>query len=86
MTETGTNQDDSRTLLMRRTAEMAAIFMVGDGMLGLLQPKRHVALWQSDVAPAALVRFFDGKPGLRRAYGLLQLSAGLALASRQRRR
>jgi hypothetical protein len=48
MTETDLKQDDTRTLLMRRTAEMAAIFMVGDGML--------------------------------------QLSAGLALAARQRRR
>ena len=81
-----TDKDDTTALLTKRTTEMAAIFMIGDGLLGILQPERHVALWQSEVAPAALVRFFDGKPGLRRAYGVVQLGAGLALAAAQRRR
>jgi len=35
---------------LRRSGEMAAVFMIGDGLLGLLQPKRHVELWQSDVS------------------------------------
>jgi hypothetical protein len=67
---------------IRRTAEMAAIFMIGDGLLGLMQPKRHVELWRSDVAAVdRLVRPFAGHPGRRRLYGALQLGAGLALAS-----
>lgn len=37
-------------LAAARFAEMAAIFMIGDGLLGLLQPRRHVALWRSDMA------------------------------------
>lgn len=62
---------------------MAAIFMIGDGVLGLCQPTRHVALWRSRNAPAdLLVRAFAGRPRWRRAYGLLQLSAGIALAAR----
>lgn len=72
-------------LALKRTAEMAAVFMIGDGLLGLVQPRRHVDLWRSDVAVAdALVRPFGNHPGRRRAYGLLQLGAGLLLASRLR--
>jgi hypothetical protein len=72
---------------LKRAAEMAAVFMIGDGMLGLLQPKRHVKLWRSEVgAVDMLVRPFAGKPALRRGYGALQLGAGILLASRLKRR
>lgn len=72
---------------IRRSAEMAAVFMIGDGLLGLLQPRRHVDLWRSDVSAVdALVRPFAGRPTRRRAYGLLQIGAGLALALALRRR
>ncbi len=68
---------------LRRSGEMAAVFMIGDGLLGLLQPSRHVDLWRSDTkAVDLLVRNFVGKPTRRRWYGALQLAAGLALASR----
>lgn len=71
--------------LGNRAAEMAATFMIGDGLLGLLQPRRHVALWQDDAGGAELlVRPFVDKPGRRRVYALLQIAAGLALAARQR--
>ncbi|WP_433910684.1 hypothetical protein [Sphingomonas yabuuchiae] len=76
--------EDDRNLQvgLRRTAEMAAVFMIGDGLLGLLQPRRHVDLWRSDVAAVdILVRPFADHPRRRRIYGLLQLGAGLALAS-----
>ncbi|MGJ3626220.1 hypothetical protein AB5I41_03330 [Sphingomonas sp. MMS24-JH45] len=72
---------------LRRSAEMAAVFMIGDGLLGLLRPRRHVALWESDVAAVdALVRPFVGHPGRRRAYGLVQMGAGLVLAAAVTRR
>lgn len=72
----------STSLNLRRTAEMAAIFMVGDGLIGLLQPRRHVDLWRSE-QPALdrLVRPFAGKPGRRRLYGAVQIAGGLLLAS-----
>lgn len=70
---------------IRRSAEMAAVFMIGDGVLGLLQPQRHVTLWRSRVAAVdSLVRPFDGKPGRRRLYGLAQIAGGVALAAWQR--
>jgi hypothetical protein len=72
---------------IRRAAEMAAVFMIGDGLLGLFQPTRHVDLWRSDVAAVdLLVRPFGGHPGRRRLYGLVQAAAGFALASRLRTR
>jgi len=71
---------------LRRAGEMAAVFMIGDGLLGAMQPRRHVRLWRSEVAAVdVLVRGFDGRPGLRRLYGLAQLAAGVLLASRLRR-
>lgn len=72
---------------LRRSGEMAAVFMIGDGLLGLLQPRRHVDLWRSDVgAVDALVRPFAHHPARRRAYGLVQIGAGVILASMLRRR
>ena len=72
-------------LAAKRTAEMAAIFMIGDGILGLLQPRRHVALWRSDVPAAdALVEPFADRPARRRGYGLIQIAGGLWLATRLR--
>ena len=70
---------------LNRTAEMAAVFMIGDGILGLLQPDRHIALWRSEIgAVDTLVRPFAGRPGRRRLYGLLQIAGGIALAARQK--
>ena len=78
--------EDALDVALKRTAEMAATFMIGDGLLGLFQPERHVRLWRSEVgAVDALVRPFADRPGRRRAYGLLQLGAGLLLASRLHR-
>ena len=77
---------DAARLAVRRTAEMAAVFMIGDGLLGLTHPARHVDLWRSDVAAVdLLIRPFKDRPGRRRAYGLVQIAAGLVLAARLRR-
>ena len=74
-----------RQVLVRRTAEMAAVFMIGDGLLGLTQPSRHVDLWRSRFKSIdLLVRPFGSKPRRRRLYGALQLAAGIALASQLR--
>ena len=79
--------DDPGALAWKRAGEMAAVFMIGDGALGLLQPELHVALWRTPVAPVdALVRPFAGRPGWRRGYGVAQIAAGLALAAVLRRR
>ena len=81
---TGVNDAESNlTVGLKRAGEMAALFMIGDGALGLLQASRHVDLWRSDVgAVDALVRPFGGRPSRRRWYGVLQMAAGVALAQR----
>ena len=77
-----TPADSMLVLGLKRSAEMAAVFMIGDGALGLIQASRHVDLWRSNLpAVDILVRPFAGKPGRRRGYGLLQIAAGLALAA-----
>lgn len=69
-----------------RAAEMAAIFMVGDGLIGLLQPRRHVDLWKDEaLGTEKLVKPFVDRPGRRRLYAVVQIAAGLALAARQKR-
>ena len=71
--------------LLPRVAEMAAIFMVGDGLVGLAQPRRHVDLWRERALGAEVaVRPFVDRPGRRRLYAVAQIAAGLWLASRQR--
>ncbi len=83
----GTQMNDLVATGLRRSAEMAAVFMIGDGLLGLLQPERHVDLWRSDIgAVDALVRPFGDRPGRRRLYGLLQIAGGIAIAAAQRPR
>lgn len=85
--ETAGEVDDGAMLAWKRAGEMAALFMIGDGALGLLQPERHVALWRSPVrAVDLLVRPFAGRPGWRRGYGAVQIAAGIALAAALRRR
>ncbi|WP_380787361.1 hypothetical protein [Sphingomonas sp. R86521] len=72
-------------MLVPRIAEMAAIFMVGDGLIALVQPRRHVDLWKDRALGAEItVRPFVDRPGRRRLYALAQIAAGLALAARQR--
>jgi hypothetical protein len=78
---------DTTELWADRAVEMAAVFMIGDGLLGLLQPERHVALWQDRALGAeATVAPFRARPGRRRLYGAVQIAAGITLAARQRRR
>ena len=79
----GANAGESNLSVgLKRSAEMAAVFMIGDGALGLLQAARHVDLWRSRVgAVDALVKPFGGRPGRRRLYGLAQMAAGIALAA-----
>jgi hypothetical protein len=78
--------DENVALRLKRAVEMGALFAIGDGLLGLLQPERHVTLWRSDVAAVdGLVKSFDGHPGRRRAYSLLQIAGGLLVAHRLRR-
>lgn len=68
---------------LKRTAEMCAVFMIGNGTVGLLQPARHVQLWTSD--SPWIDRFAradrERSPTSRRLHAAAQVAAGLLLAS-----
>jgi len=72
-------------LLQKRVLESVAMIMIGDGVLGLLEPRRHVLLWRSGP------RFwrktltpFARRPGLTQLFALAELGLGIWLGSRQR--
>lgn len=74
------------TLAGKRTAELLALGMIGDGVLALLRPRGHVGLWREGPrAWEALIEPFARRPMLTRAAGIAGIAAGLWLASRSER-
>lgn len=70
-------------LPMRLTSETLAIVMIGDGVLSLLRPRRHVSLWRRGPEPLAdLLGYFENRPALTSALGAASIAAGLWLAYR----
>lgn len=72
-------------MIQQRLTELAGLLLVGDGVVGMLQPERHTRLWQSGPRPyRATMELFVRHPGLTRAIAVAETAAGLWLASRQR--
>jgi len=68
-------------LALRRTGELTALMMIGDGVLATAWPRRHVRLWeQGPPLWRKLVRPFARHPQLTRALGAAEIAAGIALA------
>lgn len=67
----------------RQVRETTAMLLIGDGILGLLQPSAHCAVWQvgANSWDTALEWFAD-RPRLVRACAALEIAAGLWLARR----
>lgn len=68
----------------RRLLELLAILMVGDGLLALLYPRRHLRLWR--FGPRLYEEIVDwqiARPTITRLIGAGVLGAGLLLAERQ---
>jgi hypothetical protein len=67
---------------LKLSAELLAILMIGDGVLALTQPRRHMQLWSAGPEPwRNLVSFFEKRPVLTRATGAASIALGLWLAS-----
>lgn len=74
-------------LLKPLIIETAALLLVGDGVVALLQPRRHVRLWRLGPAPwRRLMRAFERRPLLTAGLGALEAALGLWIAARQRPR
>jgi hypothetical protein len=76
----------TETVRKSRAKELLALVMVGDSMLTLVQPRRHMLLWTN--GPdwwSRAVRPFAERPTMTRALGALGVGLGLWLASRQQK-
>lgn len=68
----------------RRLKELGAIALIGDGVVGLVAPRRHSLLW--DFGPRWYRRTLEQlavRPGLVRGLAAAEVLGGLALAVRQ---
>ena len=72
-------------MIRQRVGEVAAILLVGDGLVGMLQTERHTRLWWSGPRPyRAIMTPFVRHPQLTRIVAAAEVAAGLWWASRQR--
>jgi hypothetical protein len=71
------------SIIGRRTAETIALAAIGDGVMALIKPREHVALWSSGPAWWRwMVEPLERRPGLTRALGIAGIAFGLWLATR----
>jgi hypothetical protein len=71
-------------MIAERAKECLAMMMIGDGVLAMLEPRRHMLLWEE--GPSwwrAMVEPFANRPTLTRCVGAGELALGVWLASRQ---
>ncbi len=69
---------------MKQLLDVFGMLLIGDGLLTVLQPRRHCLLWEVGPEPCRqVIDEFATHPPLTRAAGALELLAGLWLASRQ---
>jgi hypothetical protein len=64
-----------------RWKDLVAMILIGDGVLGLIEPRRHSAVWEC--GPASYKEFarkLEANPGLARGIGVAFVGFGLWLA------
>lgn len=70
----------------RNIAELVAMLVVGDGVVGLVAPRRHSLLWRfGPQGYKVAMEAFAERPTLVRALAAVEVGAGLWLALRQYR-
>jgi hypothetical protein len=73
-----------QALIFQRVLEFAGLILIGDGLMGLLRPRRHSLLWHlgPQLAKAVTEELAD-HPSAARAIYAAELAAGVVLASVQ---
>ena len=67
-----------------RIKEVVGIMMIGEGAVGLLEPRRHVLLWRRGPGPwEHLMDVFVERPRMTRILAAMEVLFGLSLALRQ---
>jgi hypothetical protein len=71
-------------LILQRVLELAGLILIGDGLMGLLRPRRHSLLWHfgPQLAKAVTEELAD-HPATARAIYAVEIAAGVVLASVQ---
>ena len=68
----------------RRLIEIGALLLIGEGLMGLIRPRRYSLLWR--LGPPLLKAMIDElveHPNVARAIYAAELATGIALASAQ---
>lgn len=74
------NQD----FILKRALELGAFILIGDGLMGLLRPRRHSLLWHFGPQLAkAMTEELAEHPKTARAIYAAELAVGVAIASLQ---
>ncbi len=67
---------------LKLTAETAAMMAIGDGVLLMVQPRRHLQLWNTGPEPwRSFVAFLEQRPVLTMAIGAASVALGVWMAS-----
>ena len=74
----------NQNMITKRFLELAGFILIGDGLMGLLFPRRHSLLWHvgPQLAKAITEELADHPKTARTIYAA-ELAAGIALASIQ---
>ena len=74
----------NNNLIYRRLIQLGALFLIGDGVMGLLKPRWHSLLWHfgPELARAATDELVE-HPKAARAVHFAEAAIGVALASCQ---
>ena len=74
----------TNNLVARRIIQLGALFLIGDGVMGLLKPRWHSHLWHfgPQLAQAATEELAD-HPNSARAVYFLEAAIGIAIAAQQ---
>jgi len=71
-------------VFFKRCKESIGMMLIGDGVVALLEPTRHVGLWaEGPRLWKGMMKPFVSRPGLTRFVAGLELGLGLWLSSRQ---
>ena len=74
----------NHNLILRRLTELGALFLIGDGIMGLIKPRWHSLLWRfGPQLMRAVTEELADHPNTARAIYLTEAAIGIALASRQ---
>ena len=71
-------------LITKRLLELGGLILIGDGLMGLLHPRRHSLLWHFGPQLAkAVTEELATHPKTSRAVYAAELAVGIAIASLQ---